>query len=83
MLTFDVRDFERAARDLKAARDQLPFAISLALNKAAAATESRLASETWATHTARATTGITGPPGIVKPARPLRRSDRTAAAVPT
>ncbi|WP_336489576.1 hypothetical protein [Methylobacterium nigriterrae] len=58
MPTFDLRDFERAADAMKAARDQLPFAISLALNKAAAATESRLATETWAAHTANRNKGF-------------------------
>lgn len=58
MLTLDLRDFERAARNMKAARDQLPFAISLALNKAAAATETRLAKDTWAKNTANRNKGF-------------------------
>ena len=58
MLTFDVRDFVRVSDAVKAARDQLPFAISLALNKAAAATETRLARETWGTHTANRNEGF-------------------------
>ena len=58
MLSFDMRDFERAADAVKATRDQLPFAISLALNKAAAATETRLAKDTWATHTANRNKGF-------------------------
>jgi hypothetical protein len=38
MLTFDMRAFEEAARSMKAAQDQVQFAISQALNKAAQVT---------------------------------------------
>src|ERR1700712_1934465 len=58
MLTLDLRALERAADAVKATRDQLPFAISLALNNAAAATETRLARETWGTHTANRNKGF-------------------------
>lgn len=52
MISFDMRDFERAADAMRAARDQVPFAVSQTLNAAALATQKRLASDTWATHTA-------------------------------
>lgn len=50
MLSFDVRDFERIASSMRGAQDQMAFAISVSLNKAAQNTENRLASETWASH---------------------------------
>ncbi|TXN14714.1 hypothetical protein FV219_03120 [Methylobacterium sp. WL122] len=52
MLTFDMRAFEQVARDMRAAQDQVPYAISQALNRAALNTQKRLASETWAQRTA-------------------------------
>jgi hypothetical protein len=50
MLTFNFSDFERMARDIDHAIDQMPFAISKALNDAVKNTRDRLAEETWAQH---------------------------------
>jgi hypothetical protein len=46
-IKFDMRDVERVARDLKVAADQIPFAMSRALNKAAFETRRTLISKTW------------------------------------
>lgn len=70
MLTFDMRAFEEAARSMKAARDQMPFAISVALNKAAQVTEARLASETWARHVEVRNRGF------IRAALEIERSDK-------
>jgi G3E family GTPase len=58
MLTFDMRAFEQAARNMKGAQDQVAFAVSVALNKAVLNTENRLARETWASHTANRNKGF-------------------------
>lgn len=58
MIAFDQREFDRTARRLEVSADQVPFAISLALNKAAAAVETRLATETWPRHTAARNRGF-------------------------
>ena len=50
MLNFDFSAFDRVASRMGTAADQIPFAISVALNKAAQTTENRLADETWAKH---------------------------------
>lgn len=50
MLGFDMRDFERATRRLGVAFDQMPFAISGALNDAAKATRAFLIADTWPKH---------------------------------
>lgn len=50
MLNFDFSAFDRVASRMGSAADQIPFAISVALNKAAQTTENRLADETWAKH---------------------------------
>ena len=51
MLRFDFSDFERMARRLdEFAEEQMPFAISTAMNKAAETTRRRLAEETWPAH---------------------------------
>lgn len=47
MLTFDFRDFERAAADLDAAADQIPFALANAMTSAAFRTKEALVEETW------------------------------------
>lgn len=49
MIEFEFRfdDFTRMADRLGAARDQVPFAISVALNEAVEKTRSRLVRETW------------------------------------
>lgn len=52
MLTFDLSAFERQAARIGGMADQIPFAISRALNDAAYSTETRLATDTWAKHTA-------------------------------
>ena len=70
MLTFDMRAFEQAAQNMRAARDQVPFAISVALNKAAQVTESRLASETWARHVEVRNRGF------IRAALEIERSDK-------
>lgn len=48
-LKLDVRDFQRQARTLQAAQDQVPFALALALNKAAENTRDLLV-QTWPQH---------------------------------
>ena len=50
MLRLDMREFEQAATRMGAALDQVPFALSRALNDAVRATDTRLATETWPTH---------------------------------
>lgn len=51
MLTFNFRDFDRMAREVENfAQDQMPFAISKAINAAAENTRVRLADETWPQH---------------------------------
>jgi hypothetical protein len=50
MLYFDVSEFERRARELDAAADQIPFALANALTRAAFRTKARLAEETWPQH---------------------------------
>lgn len=47
---FNVAAFERKAREMAAARDQLPFALSLALNEAARETRTDLVQTTWPGH---------------------------------
>ncbi|GGC70663.1 hypothetical protein [Chelatococcus reniformis] len=47
---FDLRDFERMARQLGAAADQVPFALAGALNDALFKTRTKLISETWPQH---------------------------------
>lgn len=46
-LRFDMSAFEQAARDLEAAADQIPFALSRALNDGADQTREHLIAETW------------------------------------
>lgn len=50
MITFDFREWDRAVQRLGADLDQVPFALSVALNDAAQKTRLRLADETWARH---------------------------------
>lgn len=47
MLTFDTRDFERAARNFAATLDQVPFALAGAMNDAVEFARSELIGETW------------------------------------
>jgi hypothetical protein len=47
VVTFDLREFERAARSIAGAKDQVRFAVSRSLNMSLVATENRLAAETW------------------------------------
>ncbi len=49
-INFDLSEFERAARNIGAAIDQVPYAISLALNESAKIARSNLITETWPTH---------------------------------
>lgn len=46
-LRIDFSEFERAARRMNAARDQVPFALSKALNEAAEKTRTKLITKTW------------------------------------
>ena len=50
MLTFDFKDFERAARDMDAFADQIPFALANAMTSAAFRTKEALVTETWPQH---------------------------------
>ena len=47
MLTFDMRDFQRMARGLKAFESQVPFALSNAMTHAAFRTRELLITDTW------------------------------------
>ncbi len=49
-LRFDFRDFQRAAANLGAFADQIPFALSKTLNEAAAVTRKELIGDTWPKH---------------------------------
>lgn len=49
-LRFDFSDFERVARNMDAFADQIPFALSRAMNDAADDTRTKLIEETWPTH---------------------------------
>lgn len=49
-IRFNMADFERKAREVGGALDQVPFAISLALNDAAERTRTRLITQTWPSH---------------------------------
>ena len=52
-----MREFERAAKRLQGAADQVPFALSRAMNDAVKETRQKLISETWPSHvTVRSTT---------------------------
>src|SRR4051812_11825463 len=46
-LELDMSDFQRAAMNMGGAVDQVPFALSVALNEAAQATRRHLVAETW------------------------------------
>ena len=50
MLSFDFSTWERAARQLGADLEQVPFALSVALNDAVKATRLHLTDETWPQH---------------------------------
>jgi len=50
VIRFDFSEWDRAAQRLGAAVEQIPFALSVALNDAANKTRQRLADETWARH---------------------------------
>lgn len=47
MLEIDLSEFERRAREIGGAVDQVPFALSVALNDAAFKTRTRIIAETW------------------------------------
>ena len=49
-IEFDIKDFERKAQQLHAAVDQVPYALSRAMNDAAFATRQRLIDQTWPQH---------------------------------
>ena len=49
-LTFDLRDFQRVARQMQAFEEQIPFALARALNEAAEVARRELISTTWAQH---------------------------------
>jgi hypothetical protein len=50
MLTFDLSAFERKARELEATIDQVPFALSQALNQAVSNAKEVLVRDTWPRH---------------------------------
>ncbi|GJE45937.1 hypothetical protein [Methylobacterium soli] len=50
MISFDLSALEQAARNVGAASDQIPYAISRTLNRAVLNAENRLAGETWPSH---------------------------------
>ena len=47
MITFNFRDFERAAKKLGAASDQIPYALARSLNDAAEIARKEIIEETW------------------------------------
>ena len=47
MLTFDMRDFERAARNFSATLDQVPFALAQAMNAGVEAARDEIVNRTW------------------------------------
>lgn len=49
-LKFDIREFKRAALDMNAALDQVPFALSVALNNAIEGTRAEIINVTWPKH---------------------------------
>jgi hypothetical protein len=49
-IEFDFAELERAARSVGAAADQIPYAMSLALNRSAEVTRNFLIKQTWPTH---------------------------------
>lgn len=49
-LTFDFRDFERAAERMQAAQEQIPFALSQAMNDGLAAAREQIVERTWPAH---------------------------------
>lgn len=50
MLTFDMREFEQASRDMHGFADQIPFALANAMTSAAFKTKEALVAETWPQH---------------------------------
>lgn len=50
MFNLDMAAFEKMASNVGGMQDQIPFALSRALNKAVLNTENRLATETWPQH---------------------------------
>ena len=50
MLSFDMRDFDRAARNFDAFADQVPFALAGAMNDALEEARRELVEVTWPTH---------------------------------
>lgn len=50
ILKVDVEDFQRAATNMGATADQMPFILSLALNRAIKATRTYLVEHTWPEH---------------------------------
>ena len=50
MLTFDFRDFERAAARMGAMADQIPFALAQSMNDASKAARREIIDTTWADH---------------------------------
>lgn len=57
-LKFDVAEFEKRAVALDGAIDQVPFALSLALNKAATNARQVLISDTWPRHVTQRNSGF-------------------------
>ena len=49
-LQISMKDFERKARELSAAVDQVPFALAQAMNDALKATRKQIVTETWPQH---------------------------------
>jgi hypothetical protein len=49
-IEFDFSDWERAAKSIEGAADQLPYALSLALNRSAEVTRNLLIRATWPAH---------------------------------
>jgi hypothetical protein len=60
VIEFDMSAFERAAKNMHAAIDQVPYALSLAMNRAVENTRTVLVRDTWPTHVTQRNTGFIG-----------------------
>jgi hypothetical protein len=59
-IEIDCRAFERRAKELHAAIDQVPYALALAMNQAARNTRQILVRETWPSHVTQRNTSFIG-----------------------
>lgn len=76
MLTveFDLTDWEQAAKSVEGAADQLPYAMSLALNRSAEVTRSLLIQTTWPQHVQQRNASFIGASLTTKDSRASKQS---------